>query len=107
MSDIASVEDYRAKKKSYDERWPVAKNPANVAVERAAERAQRRRRRQKRLETRQVVNPCVTRGESYTDFPKNRLGKHLLDRCGRAAKKLDISNEATFDEILDYGVGVA
>jgi hypothetical protein len=43
------------------------------------------------------ANLCVTRGVSYSDFPRNTANKGMLDRCGRPTKKRD-----DFVDEIDY-----
>jgi hypothetical protein len=82
----------------------MGKKYANQSINRKA----RSRVLERRLRAGLVLDPNITRGVSYTQFERDTLGKGLLDRCGRPPrKKLDTSNEASFDEILEYGVGVA
>lgn len=69
---------------------------ANSAINRRA----RTRFYERQMKKGRVQNPCTTRGVSFTNFPKNTLGKDVLDRCGRPPK-LDNSVEA-FDESAEF-----
>ena len=55
------------------------------------ERVTRTYARRRLMALRAVPNCNITRGFSYTHFPKNTLGKGLLDRCGR---DLNMRNDA-------------
>jgi hypothetical protein len=55
---------------------------------------------QRQMERGRVQTPCITRGVSYTKFPKDRLGKGNLDRCGRAPKTENTTEQ--FDESAEY-----